>query len=159
MQEINCTNWSASAAVIGGGNCAAALHGGTPSLGRCQLVCKDRVPKYAEAPALLTLEGKPAATAAKLISFTQAAATASRVPLNVLQERSELCSKCPHERFDVAKKQRWCGLCGCTLSAHSSIFNLARYVENLPGRPGYNPLYASWGCKHPERKSGKGWAR
>jgi hypothetical protein len=67
-----------------------------------------------------------------------------KVSLEIFEERKAICMQCPHRRDDA------CGICGCKV-IHTRMFikNLAQVDEQLP----------RWGCKHPERSSGKGWLR
>ena len=71
----------------------------------------------------------------KAVSYGEALVFGKKVSDEEYTRRITTCQRCPYGKGDV------CSLCGC------NVFELARYIENLP----------KWGCKHPER--GKlGWS-
>lgn len=86
---------------------------------------------------------RQAATALKAIAIGK------KVSLDVMQQRDDICKTCDKQRVDH-NGVRWCSVCGCSTSADDrAILNLTAYEENLP----------YWGCKHPQRKEGKGWPK
>ena len=110
-----------------------------PSSGFCRLQCK-----LYDGPRDI----RPPITAGNVLTAAQAILTAKRVNLDVLQARIAACDSCDQQKTD-ASGAAFCGMCGCSLSGDSrKVVNLAAYEENLP----------KWGCKHPDRASGKGWA-
>lgn len=85
----------------------------------------------------------------KARTFAQAVAMGKKVDEQVFVDRLSICQACEYKRKDRFKHE-YCGICGCSVSSDKNrILVLPSYIENLP----------LWGCKHPQRKQGKGWKR
>jgi len=92
---------------------------------------------------------RSAPTIEQLTNFAVAATTGALVPTRIRKQREAVCRGCDMVRWDEQRRP-WCNVCGCGVSnADREIRNLAAYVENLP----------RWGCKHPKRGPGVGWAQ
>lgn len=81
------------------------------------------------------------------ITLAQALLKAEYVSQAVAEERRAICETCEHALHRAGTIH--CGLCGCKCKGGPSLLNLTAHVESLP----------KWGCKHPKRADGKGWAR
>jgi len=93
------------------------------------------------------VERRPLPTPAQVKTLIEAMFTAKRVAPEIIEQRIAICRECDKRRVTPAGVE-WCRNCGCKVSRKSKeIMNLAAYEENLP----------KWGCKHPQRKQGKGW--
>lgn len=78
----------------------------------------------------------------KAINAATAILTAPHVSRETFEARQAACKTCEHNANDH------CNVCGCKVQKeYKAIWNLPKHKENLP----------HWGCKHPERSSGKGW--
>lgn len=66
-----------------------------------------------------------------------------RVPENVRKLREEICASCEFGKYDG--QLSYCNICGCNTKGKNLAITV--YKENLP----------KYGCKHPQRKEGKGW--
>lgn len=95
-------------------------------------------------------ENRPAVPSfSQVKTAIKAITTGTKVSLEVMQERDEICKQCDKQRIDN-NGVRWCSICGCATSGENKkILNLTAYEENLP----------HWGCKHPKRNEGKGWPK
>ena len=91
---------------------------------------------------------RPVPTLRQALSFAQAAITGTYVSEAVRLQRQAICARCPYQRTDKAGDP-WCSICGCSVGDRRQIRNLAAYEERLP----------QWGCKHPNRAKGDGWAQ
>lgn len=93
------------------------------------------------------IENRPAPTVEQVATFAQAVIRGKYVDDDTRLAREAVCANCDKQKMDT-NGVPWCAVCGCgTSNAERQIRNLAAYEENLP----------KWGCKHPERKNGKGW--
>ena len=93
------------------------------------------------------VERRPLPTPAQVKTLIEAMFTAKRVAPEIIEQRIAICRQCDKRRV-TPQGVEWCRNCGCRVSSKSKeIMNLAAYEENLP----------KWGCKHPQRKQGKGW--
>lgn len=62
--------------------------------------------------------------------------------------RVAICATCEHSALSP-NQTRLCKVCSVCKGPGQSVDRLARYVEHLP----------FYGCKHPQRKGGKGWTK
>ena len=157
LPVIACRHWSGHEKRPGAGVCAIGAYP-EPSAGVCQRVCpKYDGPERVQAPtpgnggaatsAAKVVDRTP--TARKILSFAKAALSGKYVSAEIVEERMKACGTCEFRRADREGRAS-CGICGCGLSAEAKrVTNLAAYEENLP----------AWGCKHPRRAQGAGWAR
>lgn len=99
-------------------------------------------------------ESPPPATVQKAKVFLKAIIISGKVSPEIASERTSICATCDFRRTD--EKGDWCKACGCRYSADvREIRNLSAYNEGPLDDQGF----PEWGCKHPQRKQGKGWKR
>jgi len=117
---------------------AVAVNGRAPTFEVCKR-CPFKNRPFGNQP-------QPIPTVNQAAKAGRAILTNAKVSQETMEQRVLICSTCKF--VGKSADSMWCTLCNCPLSMDErKIFNLAAHVENLP-------LY---GCKHPERKNGKGW--
>lgn len=121
---------------------ATSCHIGQPTCENCNAAVKG---KYVEINTMVRDEETILERYAKnATTLAKAMATGKYVSDEERDARVAVCRTC--EYYNGSN----CKICGCHTGIKiriAKILDLAAYEENLP----------SWGCKHPQRKDGKGW--
>lgn len=91
---------------------------------------------------------RPHITPEMAASALQAIIFGKKVSDETYQARQAICRACDKKKTDKNSVD-FCGMCGCSVAGtHFKLLNLCAYEETL-----------RHGCKHPQRKFGKGWPR